>query len=368
MKREPLTAYEEKVAQRIAEWKGRRPGLLSRAIETLKWPLDRGLKAVIPGDEAARLLAKLNASAEWKVGYDLIRREAGVDELVQLRTHALEHCDRLERRVELADAGVVTSESLLAGVGGLATEIASIPAEVLLALKSVHRVAGCYGYPLNGTQNQTLVLAVIGLSMIDEAEDRVRWCEKIRAFEYGQGDQKDPQRLGGAIADDVRSEVIDEVVEELGTSVLEQALGGSVPLLGTAIGVVLDNRFIREVESTARCVFQERWLKDNGKIDEIAPVEGQRGVFAALSQVAYATGYAAGFGVVFPVTLTARAAEYLLPQPGLDGLKDGAASAKRQVERLFADHSGDLSDQLPVSSRPPNGTVLIHSKHVLGPS
>src|SRR5262245_18551597 len=93
MERGPLTAYEEKVVKRIAAWKGRRPGLLSQAVEVLKWPLDRVLKSVIPGNKAASLLAKLNESAECRVCYELIRREAGLDDLVQLRAGPLELCD-----------------------------------------------------------------------------------------------------------------------------------------------------------------------------------------------------------------------------------------------------------------------------------
>ncbi len=330
--------------------------MVSRAMEVLKRPLDRGLKSVIPGDRAARMLAKLNESVECQVGYDLIRREAGVNDLVQLRTGSLERCDLLERRVQLADAGVVTSESLLAGVGGLATEMAAIPAEVLLALKSVHRVAGCYGYPQHGAAGRTMVLALIGLSMVEEPEERIIWCEKIQAFEKGQTDQKDARRLDKAIADDIRAEVVDDVVEKLETSVLEQAMGGSIPILGSAIGVVLDNRFIREIETTARYIFQERWLVDNGKVEAIAPIEERVDILSGMSRAVYATSYAVGFGVVFPVALTARAGEYLLPRPALDGFKDGATSARRQVELLFPHHEGDPEAGIGSKSQP--ATVL----------
>jgi hypothetical protein len=223
--------------------------------------------------------------------------------------------------------------------------MAAIPAEALLALKSVHRVAGCYGFPLHGTRDRTIVMAVIALSMISEPEGRVKCCEKIQSLDHGQADEPDTQRLGKAIAEDIRAEAVDDAVDELETSLLEQALGESVPLLGSAIGVVLDNRFIREIETAARCVFQERWLRYNGKVDEIAPVEVPGGVLASLGRAAYVTAYAVGFGVVLPVALTARAAEYLLPRPALDGLKDGATSAVGQVEHLFPEHPQDLDSQ-----------------------
>ncbi len=363
MKGEPLTDYEAKVVERIAVWKGRRPGPMSRAMEVLKWPLDRGLKSVIPGNEAARLLAKLNETAEWKRGYDLIRRDAEVDNLVQLRKGSLERCDQLERRVELAFAGVVTSGSLLAGVGGIATELGTIPAKVLLALKAVHRVAGCYGYPLHGPGDQTTILAVIGLAMINKAEDRVNWCEKIQSLADGEGTDQDSHRVGEVIDDDVRAKVVDDAVKDLETSVLEHVLAESVPFLGSAIGVVLDNQFIREIESTTRCVFQERWLRDNGKVAAIAPVEGHEGILASLNQAAYATGYVAGFGVAVPVALTSKAGAYALPQPALDGLKDGAESAARQVDLLIPKPIRDLDAANKRNGKPTAGVDCAAPDH-----
>jgi hypothetical protein len=315
----PLTPYESKQVKRIAAWKSRRPGLIERVADVMKWPLDKVLQRIVPGDRAARILAKLNQSADWKAGYDLIRRHAGMDELSQLRRRSLELCDHLEKRVELADAAVVTSESLLAEVGGVATELAASPAEAMLALKSVHRVAGCYGYTLDRPQDRPLVLAVIGLSMIEEPEERVRWCEKIRALEHGHIGLEDSHRLGEAIGADIRSELSDDVVEDLGTSLLEQAMGGAVPFLGSAIGVVLDNQFIREIEQSARCVFQERWLRENGKVDVIAPAQQRGGTLAGLNRAIYATSYAASFGVVFPVALAARVGSSLLPGSAVEG-------------------------------------------------
>ena len=68
----------------------------------------------------------------------------------------------------------------------------------------------------------------------------------------------DIPRVGEVVDDDVRAKVVDDAVNELEMSVLEQVLGESVPFRGSAIGVVLDNRFIREIESTTCCVFPER--------------------------------------------------------------------------------------------------------------
>ena len=95
--------------------------------------------------------------------------------------------------------------------------------------------------------------------------------------------------------------------------------------------------FLRRVDKTARRAFQERWLRDNGKVDAIAPAPvlprhlatGWSGV---LGRVAYSGCYALGFGVALPVFV---AAELIRPMGNAltRRIRDGAAVDKQGVER-----------------------------------
>lgn len=317
-----LTPYEKRQVERIAAWKGRRPGVVKRTVELAKLPLDLVLEKVLPAHRAERMLLKLNQAVDWEAGHALIRREAGVDDLVQLRTGTLERCDRLEKEVERAGAAEITAESLLGGVGGLATELAALPTEVMLALHSVHRIAGCYGYVLHRENDKSVVLAIIALSMVEEPEDRVRWCAKIWSSEHGQTASVETEPLETALEEDIRGEVGDDAVEEVCTSLLEQKLGESIPFLGEGIGIVLDNAFLHEVEDAARCIFQERWLRENGKIDAIAPAESSSRAEALQRNfhwAAYLSGYGLGFALAFPAVLIGRAASAVLPKQLVSG-------------------------------------------------
>jgi hypothetical protein len=137
----------------------------------------------------------------------------------------------------------------------------------------------------------------------------------------------------------IEDEACDEVVEAIGSTLLEEKLEEGIPLLGAAIGVVLDNAFIRGVEDTAQFVFQERWLRDQGKVDEILPAESAElshaSVSSGLAQAAYSTSYAVSFGVVFPAALIAEAGASLLPIVAVEGLKKGAAAAKQDADRVI---------------------------------
>jgi hypothetical protein len=74
----------------------------------------------------------------------------------------------------------------------------------------------------------------------------------------------------------VETWVLAETVEALGTERLSQQLIElasleAVPGIGAVIGTGTNLLFIRHVLKAARCVFQERWLRGNGKTDWIAP-------------------------------------------------------------------------------------------------
>ena len=80
-------------------------------------------------------------------------------------------------------------------------------------------------------------------------------------------------------------------------------------------------------------------MRDQGKVDEIAPAEAaefsRTSIGQGISQAAYSTSYAVSFGVVFPAVLLAAAGTVILPAPAIDGLKHGAAGAKADADRFL---------------------------------
>jgi hypothetical protein len=213
----------------------------------------------------------------------------------------------------------------------------------MLALRTVHRVAACYGYPLDHPEDETLVIAIIGLSLLDDPEERLSASRLIRRLEEGTLTMDDQRRLAAICETRLEDEVGNDLVEQIGASLvadkIEEGIQG-IPFLGAAIGVALDNAFIQGVEKSARFTFQERWLREHGKIDEISPVAGSQGegrsLVEGVSQAVYSTSYAVSFGVVFPVAFAAKAAGAVLPAPAAHGLTEGATAAASDVDRLIA--------------------------------
>jgi hypothetical protein len=148
---------------------------------------------------------------------------------------------------------------------------------------------------------------------------------------------------------------LDGVEEDL----FEDLAFGAVPILGDLTSILMDYDFIRRVDITARRVFQERWLKEHGKLDEIhpAPMSQRRssleGGIDLAAQLVYLGCFGVGFGVTFPLILVARGAG------GLDnslarGVKQGAGDAARDADRfLFRIRSAMAAAESAAAESPP---------------
>src|SRR5271166_6307685 len=267
MEQSSVTTYEAEQVALIAAWKARKPGLLRRTIDTLKWPLARVFEKLVPADKARTMFARVHQVADWEHGRDVVQRVLSIDHVKELFDGPLERCDRLVKQVADISREIITTESLLANVGGEVTELLELPAEIMLALRSVHRVAACYGYALEHPADETLVIAIIGLSLLDDPGERLSASRLIRRLEDGTLAKDDEQRLSTIAETRLEDEVGDDLVEQIGSTLVEEKVEEGIPYLGTALGVVLDNSFIQGVEEAARFTFQERWLREQGKAD-----------------------------------------------------------------------------------------------------
>ncbi len=345
MQQPSLTDYEAAQVTRIAAWKARKPGVLRRSLATLKWPLTRVFETLLPSKRARGLFERVHRAADWKHGRSLIERSLGIDHVHELGAGPLERCDALVKKVTDLSREIITSESLLANAGGLATELLQLPAEIMLALRTVHRVAACYGYALEGPLDETLVISIIGLSLQEDPEEKQRTARFIRALQDGSLAQQDQQRVTTSAETRLEDEVGDDLVRDIASTLVEEKVEEGIPLLGAAIGVVLDNAFIIGVEEAARYTFQERWLRDHGKLDEIAPAPAEQGDGSTLgenlSQAVYSTSYAVSYGVVFPAAFVSSALTSILPGSATTGFSAGAVTAARDADRLIAGLRGE---------------------------
>ena len=214
----------------------------------------------------------------------------------------------------------------IAGLGGVVTETLNIPVLIAAALGSIYQIGYCYGYRLDTEIDRQLVLTILELSTADEPDRRQALFQNLNSLARAKAD--------GASA--AHSVSLGGVEEDL----IEDLAFGAVPFLGDLTSILMDYNFIRRADVSARRVFQERWLIDHQKVEEIYPAprcqrrSSLEGGIDLAAQLVYLGSYGIAFGLAFPLILMVReAAEF--DNPLVRGARQGAKDATRDADRLL---------------------------------
>lgn len=291
-----LTAYEARQVEKIAAWKGAFPNPFGELFHRAAKPVAKVVEAVVPDRVAlAAIRAAYKASGVSATAKDL-KAQAGVDDITKLRDGPLEVCDRLSRRVGTLAQGLATVEGALTGAGGVWTTLLDVPLLFTLCLRTIIKTGRCYGYPLDGPTDKAWVLGAFGVALSSTKERRIALAARLRELEHVMTEQTEEQ----------------VVVEEVASLITQIEVFEDIPVFGAATGALLNLATVHKTDETARRLFQERWLRDRGKIDVIEPavpkeyIPALAGWSGAFARAGYSTLRGAGFGAAFPVHLVAQ--------------------------------------------------------------
>ena len=292
--RTELTAYESEQVQQIAAWKSLPPNPLSELWKRITIPGARVVERFIPKRVVRAVIEKSYDVSEWLAGREDIKRRAGVADLVELRDKPLEECDRLAYQVGLAAQTLAIAEGAATGAGGVLTTLLDVPLLFTLALRTILRIGHCYGYPLEHRKGRHFVLGLLVTAISHSLEMRQLRLRRLRELE-------------DLLIEETEEEII---ADELLSLLFQLEIFEEVPGVGAISGALFNVAFMRRIDVTARRVFQERWLHDNGKVDAIAPAPADSrhlagGWAGVLGRVAYSGCYGLGFGVALPVFMVA---------------------------------------------------------------
>jgi hypothetical protein len=287
-----LTAYESDQVAQIAVWKSRPPNPLVEIVDRITVPCAKLVEKVIPDppiriaiEQSFRLAVRLASKED-------IKRETGVQDLSELRKKRLEECDSLALRAGVFSQVFSAAEGVATGAGGALTTLIDVPILFVLSIWTILKIGRCYGYPLDKQRDQHFVLGLLIAAISRRSETRTRRLDQLHELE-------------DLLIEDTQEEI---VAEELTALLFQLEIFDGIPGIGAISGAILNLYFMRRVEYTARRVFQERWLKDTGKVRSIAPAPAHAGNLATgwagtMGRAAYAGCYGAGFGVGLPVSI-----------------------------------------------------------------
>jgi hypothetical protein len=318
-----LTDYESDQVKQIAVWKSRPPNAFAEMFRRVTLAGSRLVERVI-SDALIRVAIEQSFEiAERIAGKEDVKRRAGVRDLRDLRRKRLEECDHLAAQAGVFSQVFATAQGALTGAGGVLTTLVDIPLLFILSLRTILKIGHCYGYPLDQRRDRHFIIGTLIAAISGTPEARTKRLNQLHELE-----------------DLLITETQEEIVsEELLSLVFQLEIFEGIPGVGAVSGGVLNLAFMRRVDMTARRVFQERWLRDNGKVRSIvaAPVHSRNliiGWTGAAHRAAYSVCYTASFAAALPVRLLAslfERADNSLTQ----GVRGGAKEAGKRVERFL---------------------------------
>ena len=257
-----LSPYERGQIKAIAAWKAKGSSPVKRLLRAVAKPLGNLSERVLPKKIVATAIDGVNRmAAQLAVDDSILKdkavREMGVESLEDIAAKPLEFADKIADHI-IGDASrIAFGMGIATGTGGPVVAIAEIPVLIAGALRVIHRVCQAYGYAVDRERDRLMMLGILALSTASDPRER---AEAMRDYQR-------------QIETSFLHQAVDESAKKaLQRIVLGVELGAMIPGFGLAINAVAAREYVVNAGETAKRVFQERWLRERGKVTWIEPV------------------------------------------------------------------------------------------------
>ena len=234
----------EKEQQR---YRNSKPSRLGRGIERLTHPFGKAIADIVPKAAVEAVLKGIDAAV-------------GAPSLVRFShdTNDIEAARSAANKVANAARGISGASGAAAGLGGLVTAGLDIPATIGIALRVIRDTGRAYGYDGDGPREKLFRLQVLELSAMNDPEERTARIAALEAMIGPDGDL--------IVADHKQIlPVVDQAVERVSRAIalnsFRSRAGMIVPVIGSAVGGMVNVSFQGDVGKAARFAFQERALR-----------------------------------------------------------------------------------------------------------
>jgi hypothetical protein len=334
-----LSDYEQRQVAEIAGWKALRPSLLEASMGRLAASVYDRVGKLVPHSHVGPTLLKAFELAERIDTTSEIATMAGVPAIEALKSWDLQQCDALVERIALREERLGMTEAAFSEVGGLATEIMNMPIQAREVIVLLKRVGHCYGYRIDDERADAYLKTLIILGHETEVARRLELLDRLRRLETGT------LSVAEATADN------EEIENEIGAGFTEGTVMEFVPYLGILVSVYNDFEYFHHLIITARRVFQERHLRDLGKLEEIRPAQQAgrestvKNMLGFARELVYTGSYGVGYGAGFAGYGLLRLLKEYVPPLGRgigEGTVNAAGDARQAADNLNDSLKGAL--------------------------
>ena len=289
-----MNKYEEEQYLAIKEWKKSDQNFFGKPLETadkvikyvsmpiklLTIPASKLFIKLIPTRVTEKAVKGANLMGEWLVDEKDVIRDGKVSSLEDLQTKGLKLSDKMANDVHNWAVGMAGTEGVITGAGGLFLIGADIIALTSFSFRTIHKIGMCYGYQLKEEEGEQLTLGVLSIAMADSKKEKAEILDMVEQLTSGAVEDTVEEIIGetigqGVVGKQASGEFIARrgiffsmkgVAQHLGVYIGRRKLLQLAPIVGAGIGGTLNCIHLNNVAWAARRVFQEKWLRDNGKI------------------------------------------------------------------------------------------------------
>lgn len=263
-----LNDYERAQLEAVRVWKSEPPSIASQALLKLLSPAIFLVDKLVPIEAMEAVIERTRVAGLKLADVNDVVRAGGVKELSELRGVPLEKCDQLASSVQRWAVGFAAGEGAATGAAGLVGIAVDIPAALALAFRTIYKTGICYGYaPTSGdTEFVHGVLAASGANTMQEKVAALACLSAIRTTLHQQTWKMMANRAAEhAFSREGAILAVRGLARQLGINLTKRKALQAIPVIGAVVGASVNAWYIRDVASSARRAYQERWLFENGK-------------------------------------------------------------------------------------------------------
>ena len=271
-KKEKMTPYEYNEYEQIIKWQNEEPSVVSQTINGVLKPVSWLIGKIVPPKAIQGALTAFDGLAELLTDSNDIKRDGGVDNVEELRIKDLQLSDKLANEVHNWACGIAAVEGAGTGALGLPGLIADIPSLITMSLRVIHKIGLCYGYDcITQTDKQFVysILSAAGSNSVKEKAASISNLQAINKIIAGETWKKMAEKATeNKFGIEALILAIKQLAKQLGINITRRKALQAIPIIGAGVGAALNIAFINDVAWAARRAYQERWLMENGKIED----------------------------------------------------------------------------------------------------
>jgi hypothetical protein len=268
-----LTIYEKNQVKTIKAWKNETPHVVNQAVSFITNPAVRAIQKTIPETAIQLIFNAANFLANEIADTGDILKAAGVCKISDLKNKDFKLSDELADGIHNWAIGLAAAQGGAAGAVGIIGLAADIPAIIMLALRTIHKIALCYGYECRSEMDKNFALGILAASGANSMSEKNEALAMLRSIEVTMSKQTWKAMAEKAAGLQISKEsgiiAVKNLAKQLGINITKRKAMQAIPLIGAVVGASVNGWYLKDVGWAARRAFQERWLVDNKKVRHI---------------------------------------------------------------------------------------------------